>query len=188
MNTLLKHIVTEHSWDNLHLGKETTSELKGIADQIQTGKRGVALFVGPPGTGKTLASGVLASAQGLDLFRVDLALLVSKYIGETEKNLAGLFEQTNEPGGILLFDEADALFGKRSEVKDAHDRFANVDVSFLLERIEDFPGVVILTSNLRSNFDDAFLRQMAWVIEFTKPEPQLTWWQRLLKWLGLKQV
>lgn len=186
MNTFLKHIVTEHTWDNLHLGKETISELKEIADQIQTGQRGIALFVGPPGTGKTIASGVLASAQGLDLFRVDLASLVSKYIGETEKNLAGLFEQSQESAGMLLFDEADALFGKRSEVKDAHDRFANIDSNYLLESIEGFAGVVILTSNLRSNFDDAFLRRMAWIIEFTKPEPQLTWWQRLLKWMGLK--
>lgn len=186
MNTFLRRISTDHTWDDLDLGKETISELKGIANQIQTGKRGIALFFGPPGTGKTLASGVLASVQGLDLYRVDIASLVSKYIGETEKNLTGLFEQSKEPGGMLLFDEADALFGKRTEVKDARDRFANVDVSFLLERIEDFSGIVILTSNLRSNFDDAFLRRMAWIIEFTKPEPRLSWWERLLKWMGLK--
>jgi AAA+ superfamily predicted ATPase len=138
-----------------------------------------AMFYGPPGTGKTLAAALLGKATGKEVYRVDLALTVSKWIGETEKNLAGLFEKATNKDWILFFDEADALFGKRTEVKDAHDRFANQEVAYLLQRIEEFPGLVLLASNLSQNVDPAFRRRFQAIIHFpmpTAPE-RLTLWQ-----------
>jgi len=129
-------------------------------------RRGVALFHGARGTGKTLAAETLARELGLQLLRIDLASVVSKYIGETEKNLAAVFDQAERSGAILFFEEADALFGKRSEVEDSHDRYANIEVSSLLQRIEDYNGIAILTSNARQNIDPAFLRRLRFVVEF----------------------
>ena len=118
------------------------------------------LFAGESGTGKTMAAGVIAGELGLDLYRVDLATVVSKYVGETEQNLDRIFAAAESSNAMLLFDEADALFGKRSEVKDAHDRYANIEIAYLLQRMEEYAGVVILATNLRSNIDDAFLRRL----------------------------
>jgi SpoVK/Ycf46/Vps4 family AAA+-type ATPase len=129
-------------------------------------RHGVVLFHGPSGTGKTLAAVAIARELGTNLLRVDLASVISKYIGETEKHLDAVFNDAEQSGGVLLIEEADALFGKRSEVKDSHDRHANIEVSYLLQRIEACSGLVILTTNKRQNIDDAFLRRLRFVIEF----------------------
>ncbi len=129
-----------------------------------------ALFAGPSGTGKTLAAEVLAGELGLDLYRIDLSQIVSKYIGETEKNLSRIFTAAEDGGAILLFDEADALFGKRSEVKDSHDRYANVEVSYLLQRMEAYSGLAVLTTNQKSAVDTAFLRRLRYVLNFPFPD------------------
>jgi hypothetical protein len=130
------------------------------------------LFAGESGTGKTMAGQVLARDLGLDLFRLDLATVVSKYIGETEKNLDRVFGAAEGSNAILFFDEADALFGKRSEVRDAHDRYANIEVAYLLQKMEGYPGAVILATNFRQNMDDAFLRRLDVVVDFPFPEPE----------------
>jgi SpoVK/Ycf46/Vps4 family AAA+-type ATPase len=137
-----------------------------------------ALFSGPSGTGKTAAAQVVAGALGFQLWKVDLACVVSKYIGETEKNLDAIFEAAAGCDVVLLFDEADALFGKRSEVRDAHGRYANVEISYLLQRMEEHEGVTILATNLRHNLDAAFLRRLAFDVRF--PFPDAT--QRLAIW------
>jgi SpoVK/Ycf46/Vps4 family AAA+-type ATPase len=129
-----------------------------------------ALFAGPSGTGKTLAAEVIAGVLGLDLYRIDLSQVVSKYIGETEKNLRRVFDAAEEGGAVLLFDEADALFGKRSEVKDSHDRYANIEVSYLLQRMEQYRGLAVLTSNLKDSLDDAFLRRLRFIVSFPFPD------------------
>jgi hypothetical protein len=137
------------------------------------GARGLgisALFAGASGTGKTLAAEVLANRLRLDLYRIDLSQVVSKYIGETEKNLGRVFDAAEDGGAVLLFDEADALFGKRSEVKDSHDRYANIEVSYLLQRMEAYRGLAILTTNLKSALDQAFLRRIRFVVEFPYPD------------------
>jgi hypothetical protein len=137
------------------------------------GRRGLgisALFAGPSGTGKTMAAEVLARELRLDLYRIDLSQVVSKYIGETEKNLGRLFDAAEGGGAILLFDEADALFGKRSEVRDSHDRYANIEVSYLLQRMETYDGLAILTTNLKNALDQAFLRRIRFVIQFPFPD------------------
>jgi hypothetical protein len=130
-----------------------------------------ALFAGPSGTGKTLAAEVLANAMDLDLYRIDLSQVVSKYIGETEKNLRRVFEAAGDSGAVLLFDEADALFGKRSEVRDSHDRYANVEISYLLQAMESYRGLAVLTTNMRSALDSAFLRRLRFVVTFPFPGP-----------------
>jgi SpoVK/Ycf46/Vps4 family AAA+-type ATPase len=127
------------------------------------------LFYGPPGTGKTLTATLLGKYTGRDVFRVDLALVVSKYIGETEKNLAGLFDKAEHKDWILFFDEADAIFGKRTGVRDAHDKYANQEVSYLLQRIEMHSGLTILASNFKNNIDDAFLRRFNSIVYFPPP-------------------
>jgi AAA+ superfamily predicted ATPase len=151
--------------------------------------RGVtALFSGPSGTGKTMAAEALAGELGVPLFRVDLAAVVDKYIGETEKNLDRIFSSVEDVDGVLLFDEADALFGKRSEVSDARDRYANLEVAYLLQRMESFDGLAILTSNLRANLDTAFLRRLDSVVDFPEPDPhnrELLWLACLTGQLGL---
>jgi SpoVK/Ycf46/Vps4 family AAA+-type ATPase len=137
-----------------------------ILNNLIEARRGVALFHGPKGTGKTLTAQAIARELGLDVLRVDLASVVSKYIGETEKNLDAIFDEAERSGTVLLFDEADALFGKRSEVEDSHDRYANIEVSYLLQRLEAFNGIAIFTSNARQTIDPAFLRRLRFVIEF----------------------
>jgi SpoVK/Ycf46/Vps4 family AAA+-type ATPase len=138
-----------------------------MADRLKPGYR--ALFYGPPGTGKTLTAALLGQETGRDVYRIDLSLVVSKYIGETEKNLEKVFTMAQERKWILFFDEADALFGKRGKVKDAHDRFANQEVSYLLQRVEDFDGIVILASNDKDNIDTAFNRRFQAVVHFPMP-------------------
>jgi SpoVK/Ycf46/Vps4 family AAA+-type ATPase len=125
-----------------------------------------ALFAGPAGTGKTLAAEALANELGLPLYRVDLSKVLSKYVGETEKNLGRLFDAAEDAGAVLLLGEADALFGKRGEVKDSHDRYASVNRGDLLERIESYEGLVILTTNFKANLDPAFIRRMRYVVQF----------------------
>ena len=139
------------------------------------------LFAGPSGTGKTMAAEVIASALGLDLYRIDLSAVVSKYIGETEKNLEEIFTASAAGSLVLLFDEADALFGKRSEVSDAHDRYANIEVAYLLQRLERYDGFVIMATNLRNNIDSAFLRRIDLALEFEVPDAE----QRRSIWNGI---
>ena len=134
-------------------------------------RRGIsALFAGPSGTGKSMAAEVIAGDLGLDLYRIDLATVVDKYIGETEKNLGRIFDEAEGVSGVLLFDEADALFGRRSEVKDSHDRYANIEVAYLLQRMESFDGIAILATNLRANLDEAFTRRLDIIVDFPLPD------------------
>jgi len=182
LDELTQRIQPRASWDDLVLPANQSLVLRQIALHVQhrltvleewgfaarTGRgSGVAaLFAGPSGTGKTLAAEVLAGVLALDLYRVDLSQVVSKYIGETEKNLRRIFDAAEAGGVVLLFDEADALFGKRSEVKDSHDRYANIEVSYLLQRMETYRGLAILTTNLKSALDPAFLRRLRFVVQF----------------------
>jgi ATPase family associated with various cellular activities (AAA) len=153
----------------------------GLADRSARGLSITALFTGPSGTGKTLAAEVLAKELDLDLYRIDLSQVVSKFIGESEKNLRRVFDAAEEGGAILLFDEADALFGKRSEVKDSHDRYANIEVSYLLQRMEAYRGLAILTSNLKDALDSAFLRRIRFSVHFPFPnsEERREIWRRV---------
>jgi hypothetical protein len=150
--------------------RTTVLEDWGFADRYSRGLGLTALFSGGSGTGKTLAAEVLARTLDLDLYQIDLAGLVSKYIGETEKNLKRVFDAAEDSGAILLFDEADALFGKRTEVKDSHDRYANLEVSYLLQRMEAYRGLAILTTNMRHAIDPAFLRRIRFIVEFPFPD------------------
>ena len=131
----------------------------GFQSKTSLGKGLNILFAGPSGTGKTMAADVMAGELALDLYKIDLSSIVSKYIGETEKNLDRIFQEAQGSNAILFFDESDALFGKRSEVKDAHDRYANIEVSYLLQKMEEYQGIVILATNFRNNMDDAFVRR-----------------------------
>ena len=142
----------------------------GLGRRSPLGRGLTCLFSGPPGTGKTFAAQCIANELGLNLYRIDLSQVVSKYIGETEKALATVFDEAEAGHGVLLFDECDALFGKRSEVKDAHDRYANIEVGYLLQRIEAYEGVAILATNLRSNMDSAFLRRIRFLLDFPMPD------------------
>ncbi|MEO0974454.1 MAG: ATP-binding protein [Pseudomonadota bacterium] len=168
---------TLRAW--LHHGDELLTEW-GLARTLKPGYR--ALFYGPPGTGKTLTATLLGRACEREVYRIDLANVVSKYIGETEKNLANVFDQASDKRWILFFDEADALFGKRTDTSSAHDRYANQEVAYLLQRIEDYPGVAILASNLKANIDEAFTRRFQSVVYFALPdaEQRLALWQRIL--------
>ncbi len=177
---------TEMSWDDLVLNPHTEEELReieiwlkhkdkllqewGMHRKLKPGFK--ALFYGPPGTGKTLTTTLLGQKLGLDVYRIDLSRMVSKYIGETEKNLAKIFDRAERKGWILFFDEADALFGKRTSVSDAHDRYANQEVSYLLQRIEDYDGLVILATNLKNNLDEAFMRRFQASVFFPMPQPE----------------
>jgi hypothetical protein len=181
---LAELIVSEARWDDLVLPPPQLALLRELVAQHRhqatvqhswgMGGRGgglIALFGGPSGVGKTLSAEVIANDLGLDLWRLDLSSVVSKYIGETEKNLARVFDAAERASCVLLFDEADALFGKRTEVRDSHDRHANVEVSYLLQRLERYAGVAILTTNLRANVDTAFLRRFRFIVDFTTPGP-----------------
>jgi ATPase family associated with various cellular activities (AAA)/Winged helix domain, variant len=187
----------EHGWDSLVVPQRSLRSLRMIAAFLRHRDRVLldwgagapraasgltALFAGESGTGKTLAAQVVAGELGLELFRVDLATVVSKYVGETEKNLDRIFGAAEGSNAMLLFDEADALFGKRSEVRDAHDRYANVEVAYLLQRIEGYAGAVILTTNLRQNVDEGFLRRLDLVVDFPFPQAgdREELWRRLL--------
>lgn len=193
---------TSLEWDDLILPKHVKEELEEIMTWIQHGdhimndlgygnhiKKGFrSLFYGPPGTGKTLAATLLGKASGLDVYRIDLSKVVSKYIGETEKNLANIFDQAENKNWILFFDEADALFGQRTSTRSSNDRYANQEVSYLLQRIEDFNGVVILSSNLKGNLDEAFIRRLQSIIYFPVPDEQTRYrlWKSIIQ--GDKQL
>jgi SpoVK/Ycf46/Vps4 family AAA+-type ATPase len=140
--------------------------MKATIEALKQAGSGVALFHGPRGTGKTMAVQAIVRELGRDVLRIDLASVASKYIGETEKHIDAIFNEAEQSGAVLLLDEADALFGKRTQIKDSHDRYANTEVAYLLQRIESFKGIAILTSNARKNIDDAFLRRLRFVIEF----------------------
>jgi hypothetical protein len=186
LETLAHHIPLTYGWDDLVLPAATRARLRELADAVarreevfgEWGFRRLSggysslrvLFTGSSGTGKTMSAAVLAREVGLDLFQVDLSAVVSKYIGETEKNLEQIFRAAEGSAAILFFDEADALFGKRSEVSDAHDRYANIEVSYILQRVERYDGVLILASNLAANMDEAFSRRLHCEIEFPLPD------------------
>lgn len=153
----------------------------GFARRVGSAAGIKALFSGPSGTGKTMAAGIVAGELGYDLYRIELSQLVSKYIGETEKNLDRVFAAVHAANAMLFIDEAEAILGKRSEVKDAHDRYANIEVAYLLQKLEEHEGVVVLASNLKRNIDDAFARRMQYVIEFPMPDER----QRELLWRGM---
>jgi hypothetical protein len=191
LNFPASRLVSRMKWDDIVLSASTHRELTMIKCWLQhhvqvnadpnLGKRVKpgyrALFYGPPGTGKTLTATLLGNQFGLDVFRVDLSMIVSKYIGETEKNLQKVFDTAGK--SILFFDEADALFGKRTNVQSAHDRFANQEVSYLLQKVEEHSGLIILASNFKSNMDQAFLRRFQTVVHFTLPneKERLQLWQ-----------
>lgn len=197
LNDLAQHIESASTWDDLVLPERERQTLRDIAAHVQQrskvyenwgfgGKSGrglgiSALFAGASGTGKTMAADILAQELRLDLYRIDLSSVVSKYIGETEKNLRRVFDAAEAGGAILLFDEADALFGKRSEVKDSHDRYANMEVSYLLQRMEAYRGLAILTTNLKDALDTAFLRRIRFIIRFPFPDAaqRAEIWQRI---------
>jgi hypothetical protein len=189
LDELAQRIDAVAGWDDLVLPETQQATLREIAAHVRNrlkvylewgfadkGLRGLgisALFAGESGTGKTLAAEVLARELQLDLYRIDLSAVVSKYIGETEKNLRRVFDAAEDSGAILLFDEADALFGKRSEVKDSHDRYANIEVSYLLQRMESYRGLAILTTNLKGALDAAFQRRLRFVVQFPFPDQAL---------------
>ena len=186
LDTLSQRIDSETTFDDLVVPAAVSLQLREIAGQLRQrqkvhdewgfggrNRRGLgiaALFAGDSGTGKTLAAEAIANAARLDLYRIDLATVVNKYIGETEKNLSRLFDAAERSGAVLLFDEADALFGKRSEVKDSHDRYANIEVAYLLQRIETYRGLAILTTNMKSSLDRAFLRRIRFIVQFPFPD------------------
>jgi ATPase family associated with various cellular activities (AAA) len=185
LDQLAQRVEPKATWDRLKLPDEQAGLLRQIADQVRHRgtvydtyhfrdrmNRGLGisvLFAGESGTGKTMAAEVLANDLGLLLYRIDLSSVVSKYIGETEKNLRALFDAAEGGGSILFFDEADALFGKRSEVKDSHDRYANIEVNYLLQRMESFQGLAVLATNLKSSLDTAFLRRLRFIVDFPFP-------------------
>lgn len=182
----VRTVETNLGWDDLVLPEALKAELHAIPVQVEQGAKvweewgfsrrvpygqGVAaLFAGPSGTGKTMAAQIIAAEMAVPLFHVDLAQTVSKYIGETEKALGRIFDAAEGAGAVLLFDEADALFGKRSEVRDAHDRYANIEVAYLLQRMEEYRGLAILTTNAKQNVDTAFLRRLRFVVDFPTPD------------------
>ena len=186
LQDLAQQIVSRATWADIVLPQAQMRTLHTISQQLrqrarvcddwgfaEKSTRGLglsALFAGPSGTGKTMAAEILANELELDLFRIDLSAIVSKYIGETEKNLRRVFDAAEEGGAVLLFDEADALFGKRSEVKDSHDRYANVEISYLLQRMEAYRGLAILTTNMKEALDPAFLRRLRFVVQFPFPD------------------
>lgn len=186
LGELAVKIEPRYGWEDLVLPGDKLAHLKEICSQVKHryrvfgewgfdkklshGKGLSMLFSGSPGTGKTMAAQVIAGELQLDLYKIDLSGVVSKYIGETEKNLAKIFQEAETSNAILFFDEADALFGKRTEVSDAHDRYANIETSYLLQKMEEYEGVVILATNLRENMDDAFLRRIRFIVEFPFPD------------------
>ncbi|TXI95113.1 MAG: ATP-binding protein [Burkholderiaceae bacterium] len=190
-----KLMQTKLDWSDLVLNQEVMDEVNnivtwlrspqqilqnwGLEKSLKPGYR--AMFYGPPGTGKTLTASLIGKALSLDVYRIDLSMVVSKYIGETEKNLAGVFDQAQNKNWILFFDEADSLFGKRTQTSSSNDRHANQEISYLLQRVEDFPGVVILATNLKANIDAAFARRFQSEVYFAMPDAA----QRERLWRGL---
>ena len=185
LETLARKIVPHYTWNDIVLPNDRVQQLREICNQVKyrtrvygewgfdgklsLGKGLNVLCAGPSGTGKTMGAEIMAGELGQDLYKIDLSTVVSKYIGETEKNLARIFSEAETSNAILFFDEADALFGKRSEVRDSHDRYANIEISYLLQRMEEYDGIVILATNLHKNMDDAFVRRMHFTVEFPFP-------------------
>jgi SpoVK/Ycf46/Vps4 family AAA+-type ATPase len=184
--TFAQKIRLKYRWDDLVLPPDVMEHLReirnavrhrarvhgewGFESKFSLGKGLNVIFSGPSGTGKTMSAEILATDLGLDLYKIDLSSVVSKYIGETEKNLARIFREAEDANCILLFDEADALFGKRSEVKDSHDRYANIEIDYLLQRVEEYEGIIILTTNMLKNLDPAFTRRIQYTVEFPSPD------------------
>jgi SpoVK/Ycf46/Vps4 family AAA+-type ATPase len=197
-STLMTPLVRPYEWDDLVVAADVLAQLRELEAQVRLsgevldgwgfrrltpGSRGTtALFAGPSGTGKTMAAQVLAHSLDLDLYRVDLAEVVNKYIGETEKRLAQVFDECERCNVMVLFDEADALFGRRTRVHDAHDRFANIEIDYLLQRMESFDGVAILATNRKGDLDPAFTRRIRVVVDFLPPSPveRLRLWELAL--------
>jgi SpoVK/Ycf46/Vps4 family AAA+-type ATPase len=183
-----RKIEPKYDWNDIVLPPDQLAQLKEICNQykyrnvvfsdwgfdqkLSLGKGLNVLFSGHPGTGKTMAAEVIAGELRLDLYGIDLSQVVNKYIGETEKNLNRIFREARASSSILFFDEADALFGKRTEVKDSHDRYANIEVSYLLQKMEEYDGITILATNLRQNMDEAFLRRLQFIVEFPFPDKE----------------
>jgi ATP-dependent 26S proteasome regulatory subunit len=188
LGTLSHKLECKYTWTDIVLPEDQMQQLHEITGYVKhhqlvygewsfdkklsLGKGLNTLFAGPSGTGKTMAAGIMANELKLDIYKIDLSTVVSKYIGETEKNLAKIFKEAETSNAILFFDEADALFGKRSEVRDSHDRYANIEISYLLQKMEEYEGMVILATNLRKNMDDAFVRRMHFIVEFPFPEEE----------------
>jgi AAA+ superfamily predicted ATPase len=186
LETLTRKIKPIYRWDDIVLPAEAMAQLReicqrvaeryrvlgewGFGRKLSIGKGVNALFAGPSGTGKTMAAEIIANELGLDLYKIDLSGVVSKYIGETEKNLDRIFAAAENANAIAFFDECDALFGKRSEVRDSHDRYANIEISYLLQKMEEYEGVAILATNLRQNLDESFIRRLAFIIHFPFPD------------------
>jgi SpoVK/Ycf46/Vps4 family AAA+-type ATPase len=197
LDNLAQRIDAKATWDDIVLPDEDMNLLHQIAEQVRQRhqvyedwgfrrrmNRGMgisALFAGESGTGKTMAAEVIANDLRLNLYRIDLSAVVSKYIGETEKNLRRLFDAAEDGGAILFFDEADALFGKRSEVKDSHDRYANIEINYLLQRMEAYRGLAILATNLKSALDAAFMRRLRFIVNFAFPgrDERKVIWQKV---------
>jgi len=197
LSKLARKIVPRYTWGDIVLPVEQVDVLReivatvrgrpkvleewGVGKKLASSAAVALLFAGPPGTGKTMAAEVIANELQLDLYKIDLASVVSKYIGETEKNLEKIFDEAQSSNAILFFDEADAIFGKRSEVKDARDRYANIEVSYLLQRMESYDGVTILATNLRANLDEAFTRRIQFIIDIPFPDEayRLQIWETL---------
>src|SRR5207244_1667079 len=186
LSGLASKVPCNQTWDQLVLPARTLRRVREVAaaaknrhvvysqwafeSRVAAGPGLKVLFAVPSGTGKTMTADVIANDLGLDLYKIDLSTVVSKYIGETEKNLEKIFRAAHSSNAILFFDEADALFGKRSEVKDAHDRYANIEVAYLLQKMDEHEGAVILASNLSKNIDDAFSRRMHYIVDFPLPD------------------
>lgn len=197
LSTLAKKVIPSYKWNDIVLPEDSLNQLKEICNYVKfrvqvydnwgfdkklsMGKGLNVLFAGPSGTGKTMAAEIVANQLKLDLYKIDLSNVVSKYIGETEKNLARIFEEAETANSILFFDEADALFGKRTEVRDSHDRYANIEVNYLLQKMEEYEGIVILATNFRKNMDDAFVRRMHFTVEFALPgeKDRLKIWEQI---------
>jgi SpoVK/Ycf46/Vps4 family AAA+-type ATPase len=187
LDKLAKRLDPKATWENIVLSENEIHLLRQIVSQVRNRRkvyddggfrrrmnRGLgisALFAGESGTGKTMAAEVIANELQMNLYRIDLSQVVSKYIGETEKNLSRLFDAAEDGGAILFFDEADSLFGKRSEVKDSHDRYANIEINYLLQRMESFNGLAILATNMKSALDPAFMRRLRFIVDFPYPGP-----------------
>ena len=197
LSALARKIQPKFTWEDIVLPKDQMAQLREITDyvkyrhivfgewnfeqKVSLGRGLNVLFSGPSGTGKTMAADIMSGELKLDLYKIDLSAVVSKYIGETEKNLDRIFKEAQDSNAILFFDEADAIFGKRSEVRDSHDRYANIEIAYLLQKMEEYDGIVILATNLRKNLDEAFARRMHFSVEFPLPEESDRYriWQRV---------
>lgn len=188
-------ITPRYTWDDIVLPEDKKEQLREVCNYVKhhanvseslrfqkpsRGKGINVLFSGPSGTGKTMAAEIIARELKLDIYKIDLSIVVSKYIGETEKNLNGIFKKAEQCDAILFFDEADAIFGKRTEVRDAHDRYANIEINYLLQKMEEHEGIAILATNMSKYIDNAFLRRMRFIVEFPFPseEDRLSMWQK----------